>query len=438
MVRLGPIELADGVTRGHARTLLFAAFTTIGLLVFVGVATPYVLNVHLGVPLDEQGRVSGHLVMWTEITQLATFTLFGVVADRIGRRQVFALGYVVMALGYALYPYAGSTGELTVYRILYALGVSAATCMLATVVSDYPREQSRGRMVTLVGICNGLGIVALTVVFGRLPKWLTEAGYDAVTAGRWTLLIVAAAALVSGLIVARGLKPGLEVRREERPSIGHLLRAGFTAMRNPRITLAYSAAFVARGDLVILGTFTNLWGQAAVFAAGGTGADAMAQGKTLFVVAQIAALPWAGIAFFLIDRFNRVAGLALCMGLAAIGYLSIRIVSDPLAGATLPLFALLGIGQISAFLGATALIGQEAPVAERASVVAMFSFFGAVGILVTSLAGGYLYDHAGPEAPFVMIGFLNLIVLAAALLVRRYAPGRPRRITLPRPEREGL
>lgn len=424
MARIGPIELAEGVTRGHARALLFAAFSTIGLLVFVGVATPYVLNVHLGIPLDEQGRVSGRLVMWTEITQLATFTLFGVIADRIGRRQVFALGYLVMALGYALYPYAESTGELTIYRILYALGVSAATCMLATVVSDYPREQSRGRMVALVGICNGLGIVTLTLIFGRLPKWLTEAGYDAVTAGRYTHLVVAAVAATSALIVALGLKPGLEVRHEERPAIGHLLRAGFAAMRSPRIALAYCAAFVARGDLVILGTFTNLWGQAAAFAAGETGAEAMAQGKILFIVAQAAALPWAGVAFFLIDRLRRVAGLALCMGLAAIGYLSMYLVADPLASATLPLFALLGIGQISAFLGATALIGQEAPRAERASVVAMFSFFGAIGILVTSLAGGYLYDRAGPHAPFVMVGLLNLVVLAAALLVGRRTPAR--------------
>jgi len=423
MQQLGPIELAEGVRRSHAMAMFFAAFTTIGLLTFVSVGTPYVLNENLHIPPDEQGRVSANLVVWTEITQLLTFTLFGVMADRIGRRQVYALGYFVMALGYALYPYAETTGELTLYRIVYALGIAAATCMLATVVSDYPREASRGRMVATTGIFNGLGIVLLTLVFGRLPRWFAQAGVDDLTAGRYTHLIVAAVAVLSGLVVAFGLKPGLEVRKEERPSIGHLLVSGFRAARNPRVALAYASAFVARGDLVILGTFTNLWGQAAALESGLSSSDAMVKGKMLFVVAQAAALPWAACVFFLIDRFRRVTGLALCMGLAAIGYASMYLVVNPLDSSSLPLFALLGIGQISAFFGATALIGQEAPLAERASVIAMFNFCGAIGILVTSKLGGYLYDHVGPPTPFVMIGILNLVVVAAAVIVRARSPG---------------
>lgn len=423
MSRLGPLELADGVQRHHMLTLLFAAFTTIGLLTFVGVGTPFVLNENLRIPLNEQGRVSGNLVVWTEVTMLLTFTLFGVLADRIGRRQVYALGYFVMAAGYALYPYAESIPELTLYRIVYALGVAAATGMLATVVSDYPREVSRGRAVAVVGVFNGLGIVVLTIVFGLLPRWFAAAGFEQLTAGRLTHLVVAVVAVVSGIVVAFGLKPGLEVSREARPPIGHLLKVGFTSMRNPRIALAYASAFVARGDLVILGTFVLLWGQSAAIAAGFSPSEAVSKGRIPFIVAQSVALVWVGVLFFIIDRLTRVTGLAICMGFATIGYLSMWFVGDPLQPAMLLLFALLGIGQISAFLGATALIGQEAPRAERASVVATFSFCGAIGILVTSKLGGYLFDHVGPWAPFVMIGVLNLVVLAMALVVRMRAPG---------------
>ena len=423
--KFGSLALTPGVTRGHVRALLYASFSTIGLLTFVGVATPFVLNANLHVPASEQGRISGGLVLWTELTTLATFSLFGVVADRIGRRQVWALGYLVMGLGYALYPYAETTGELTLYRIIYALGVAATTCMLGTVVSDYPQERSRGRMVALVGIANGLGVVLFAAVLAKLPRVLVERGLEPVAAGRVTLALVAGVALVSGLVVALGLKPGLPVRREERLPVGELVRAGLRAMRNPRVALAYSAAFVARGDLVILGTFVLLWGQSAAMAHGASAAEALERGRVPFIVAQSAALLWAGAIYFLIDRFNRVTGLAICLALAALGYLSMYFVGDPTLRSSLPLFVLLGIGEISAFFGAQVLIGQEAPIDRRGSVVAAFNFCGAIGILVTSKLGGWLFDHQGAWAPFVMIGLVNLAVLLGALVVRARSPGEP-------------
>lgn len=39
-------------------------------------------------------------------------------------------------------------------------------------------------------------------------------------------------------------------------------------MKNPRILLSYSAAFVARGDQSIIGTFLPLWGTTAGIAMG--------------------------------------------------------------------------------------------------------------------------------------------------------------------------
>ncbi len=423
--KFGALALAPGVSRQHFKSLLFAAFTTLGMVTFIGVATPYVLNANLHVPAAEQGGISANLVLWTEITQLLTFSLFGAIADRIGRRQVYALGYLVLAIGYVLYPFASTTTELTLYRIIFALGVAASTCMLATVVSDYPQERSRGRTVAVVGICNGFGVVLFALLVGKLPKMLVDRGYDPVIAGRYTMLLVAVVAVISALVVALGLKPGVEVRKELRPSVPELFKAGIRGMRNPRIALAYASAFCARGDLVILGTFVLLWGQKAAMANGMSAAAATERGRIPFVVAQSVALLWAGAIYFLIDRFNRVTGLAFCMALAAAGYLSMYFVGDPLLRSALPLFALLGIGQISAFFGATVLIGQEAPIAERASVVSAFNFCGAIGILVTSQLGGWLFDHVGHSAPFVMIGLLNLAVLLAALVVRVRHPGAP-------------
>ena len=157
------VELAPGILPRNFGTMLYGAFTTIGLLAFVSIGTPYVLNVYLKIPQAEQGQIAGDLAAWNEIAMLLVFGPCGVLADRIGRKQVFTVGFIFMAIAYALYPFASSVGELTAYRLLYAVGVGAATAMLQTILADYPANTSRGKATALVGTLNGLGVVILSV-----------------------------------------------------------------------------------------------------------------------------------------------------------------------------------------------------------------------------------------------------------------------------------
>ena len=87
------------------------------------------------------------------------------------------------------------------------------------------------------------------------------------------------------------------------------------------------------------------------------------------------------------------------------------------------LFLLLGIGQISAFMGATLLISAEAPKLKRGSVVGMFNTFGAIGIFVAVYFGGQLFDSVGGYAPFVLLGGFNAFVAVLAVVCRIFAPG---------------
>jgi hypothetical protein len=62
-----------------------------------------------------------------------------------------------------------------------------------------------------------------------------------------------------------------------------------------------------------------------------------------------------------IDRWNRVSALTFCMGLAAVGYLSLALIGNP--------------------LDPWSLIGQEAPKEARGSVIGAFNISVAIGIL---------------------------------------------------------
>jgi predicted MFS family arabinose efflux permease len=273
--------------------------------------------------------------------------------------------------------------------------------------------------VALTGTLNGLGIVAITLVFGALPRQLVARGWDPVQAGQATHLAVAALCLLSALVALAGLKRGLPVRREDRPSLRELFTTGFSQARNPRVALAYACAFVARGDMVVLGTFTALWGTTAAVNRGVAAAEAVARGRMLIVIAQVAALAAAPLLGMMMDRINRVTGVAICMALAAIGYGSMVLVGDPLAPASWLWFALLGIGQIAAFFAAMTLLGQEAPAAGRGATTGMFNIAGALGILFCTGVGGRLFDGVGPRSPFLMLAGFNALLVMLALVVRR-------------------
>jgi len=424
--RFGLIGLEPGVAGRHVWILLYAAYVTIGLATFDAFATPYVLSTALGIPITEQGAVVGRLNVYTEIVLLVVFTPLGVISDRIGRRAVYAFGFICLAAAYALFPYAGSETELALIRVIYSVGLGGVTGMIATLLGDYAVPGDRGKLTALTGILNGLGVVTGAIFLARLPNVFAGMGYNQFQAGQFTLWIVAGLCLLSALVVASGLRKGLPVAKEDRPPVRELFRSGFDLARtNPRIAVAYASAFVARGDLVVVGTFLVLWGKVAAVNAGMEPAAAIEAGRLPFVISQSAALMWAIVAVFLLDRFHRMTGLAVCMGLAAVGYLLLIFVEDPLDKANIPFFLLLGIGQISAFLGSTTLIGKEAPVAQRGSVIGAFSVAGALGILITSGIGGSIFDSIDPRAPFMLLGVMNLVVLVAAVLVRIYAPGPP-------------
>jgi MFS family permease len=420
--RIGPIWLAPGVQPHHGWSFLVAAFFSIGLMTFIAVGQTYVLNEHLKIPTAGQGSISGDLVFFTELITLALFVPVGMLVDRVGRKAIYAAGLLLLGLTYALYPLAGDVSDLYLCRVAYALGVVAVAGALSTVMADYPAERSRGKLVALVGVLGGLGIVLTNQGFGAVPAALMKSGFSGEQAGLYTHLAVAALATAVAVVVALGLKPGTMVSKEDRPSVRELLVSGFAHARNPRILLAYGSAFVARGDQSVNATFLVLWGSTAGIAAGMSNAEAVKQGTILFVVAQIAALVWAPILGPLIDRMNRVTSLAVCAGLAAAGNLALVLLENPLGKYAFVFFVLLGIGQISVYLGGQALIGQEAPTRERGSIMGAFNVSGAIGILLITVTGGRLFDQVDPRAPFVIVGAINVLLMIACALVRLRAP----------------
>ena len=472
-------ELQEGVKRRHLLSFYFAALITIGLAVLMSVLQPFLLEAFLQIPRSEQGTVTGNAAVVAEIVILCLIGIWGASSDKVGRRIVYALGSAIVGLAAALHPFVSEAAHLYMLRGLYAVGMAAATGMLATLAGDYVIKRDLGKANGFMGVCNAIGAALAATVLVKMPVRLRESyiasGMDAseaaTTAGWKTYLVVGGLALFCALLLRLGLAPRSTAQAVERISFSTRLKEGLAAGRRDRVTaLSYLTAFVARADLAIAGLFIPLWcalyvqknpevllgaskyqcsegsagpcvdASGAACTAGSDGCllaesaseamTCMADGLCLslagmeragLLIAMVGAgslwaAPFIGI---LCDKINRVSAVAVGLGLNVIGYGLTFFVVDPFSTAMLFVAMVIGAGEVAGVISTQSLIQQQAPARSRGAVIGFFGFCGGLGILVNSFIGGRLFDAVAFNAPFVWIACLNFVVVVVCILVRR-------------------
>jgi MFS family permease len=410
-IRLGPIWLNYGISRRNALTYFYAAFFTIGMLAFVSFMQPYLLTENLGIPADEQGRATSVLALPYEFTFMLLVGPLGALADRIGRRPIYVAGFLWIGTALALFPLAENLIQLGFLRGFYGIGSACITSMMATVLADYPQERSRGMMLAGSGICNGLGAVMMVGLMSQVPKLFSSLGYDTLMSGRLTYWCGTGLAIITALILSRGLKAGKPGKPYVRQPLRVLLGQGIgQARRNPRIAVACMEAFIARGDLIVVATFLSLWAKEAGLLAGLSLQEAVAKAGTLAVIVSASQLLFSPVVGYVLDRVDRLTGMSIAMGIAGTAYLWAGFSPDPLALMFIPAAIMVGMG--------AALVGQEADEDIRGSVIGFFNFCGSVGTLIVAVTSGLLFDAWMPGAPFVFVGAINILILVTAVTVR--------------------
>ena len=426
--RLGPLEFASGMSGRNAWTYLYVCLAIMPVISFLSFSQPYVLTEIIGIPAAKHGQVTGLLITMHEIVVLALVSFAGGLSDRIGRRPLYAAGTLIAGAGFAVYGLAYSVSDLYVGRFIYAIGLAFVGVMIAVTAADYPAEQSRGKLAGLSGVLNGLGIGVATALFAALPTIFKAQGLSSADAGRYMLFVMAGLAALTALIMQVGLKGGTPTGTSVRMSLRRVLQIGIAQGReNPRLLVCYAGSFISRADLTLVATFVSLWLQRVGRDEGLDGPEALAKAGLMFALIQGSALLWAPVAGALIDRFHRLACVVGALFLGAVGYTLLGLQDQPFAPLGYAGSVLVGIGQMSVILSVTGLLGQETPLNVRGSVIGLAGLCGSLGILATSLAGGYLFDYWKISGPIILVGAANLAAFAFAFVVWLRS-GRPLKI----------
>ena len=408
------IRLAPGYMPRHLVSYLYAAFVTIGLLAFASFMQPYLLNVNLGLAPEFQGRTLSALNFANELLAMCLVAPIGALADKIGRRMVYAAGLAWLAAGFLLYPLARTLPELAGCAMFFSVGIAAVGTMLGTVLADTPQESSRGRLVGIAGFCQGLGALTLVATLGKLPQWLTAADIDELAAGQIALGAAAILSAASALLVAFGLKRGTPSDTAPRLPLARVMREGLAAARrNPRLWFACLLQFGSFGDRVVLGTFLMLRLQQGWLERDLPMAEAASRARLPFIAAMAAGLLTALVVGVLLDRVDRIRIGAAAMALASVAYFACAFLDDPAnGGLMLAVAALLGVGQIAAIIAGQTLLGQEAPRDVRGAVFGLAGVCASAAILFTNAVGGWLYDAVSRAGPFLLLAGVNLAIFA--------------------------
>jgi putative MFS transporter len=257
-------------------------------------------------------------------------TLGGLLADRFGRRQVFAVTLLIFGLATGAAALSWSVGALLVFRFLIGLGLGAELPVASTLVSEFAPVRVRGRMVVLLEAFWAVGWT-LSALIGYFVVPRSDNGW------RWALAIGAVPALYA-VVVRRGLPESVRflelrgrvdeaedaVRRFEQaagvapvdssppepttsPGPGALWAVG-TRVRTAAlwiiwfsINFAYYGAFIWLPTLLVANGFSLV----------------RSFGYTLIIT--LAQLPGYALSAFLIEAWGRRATLATFLAGSALG-----------------------------------------------------------------------------------------------------------------------
>ncbi|MUN61622.1 MFS transporter [Kocuria sediminis] len=366
--------------------------------------------------------------------------LGGLLADRLGRRQVFALTLVVYGLATGASALVGSLAALVVLRFVVGLGLGAELPVASTLVSEYSPRRIRGRLVVVLESFWAVGWI-LAALIGYFVVPTSPDGW------RW--------ALVVGLVPAAY---AVVVRRALPESVRFLESRGRTEEAEAAVraferapALGRSRAESAEQALAAEAAAAPATGAGGLWSAGlrrRTGALwtvwfcvnfayygaftwlptlLLQQGFTLttsfgyVLVITLAQLPGYAAAAWLIEVWGRRITLAVFLGGSAVSAVLFGIVS---VGAVVLPWQVIGSGMALSFFnlgawGALYAIGPELyPTALRGTGTGAAAAFGRIASILAPLSvpvllglGGERYDLV---VVFAVFGAAFLVAAAAA------------------------
>jgi EmrB/QacA subfamily drug resistance transporter len=189
--------------------LKWRAMTAVGVGVFLATVDGSIINVSLPTlvrSLDTEFAV----VQWVVLGYLLTITTsmlgIGRIADIVGKKTIYMLGFVVFTVGSALCGLAASVYWLIAFRVLQAAGAAMIMALGAAILTEAFPPQERGKAMGMIGSIVSVGIVVGPALGGVIIGALSW---------RWIFYVNLPFGVIGTILVARNV-PDFKPARKQR------------------------------------------------------------------------------------------------------------------------------------------------------------------------------------------------------------------------------
>ncbi|MBB4638340.1 MFS transporter [Longimicrobium terrae] len=384
--------------------------------------------------LAKQWQLDGGTVAWIGsvgfIGMAIGASLGGSVADRVGRRFVFAATLLVYGVATGAAAFSWSVASLLAFRFLIGFGLGAELPVASTLVSEFAPSRIRGRIVVLLEAFWAFGWI-LAALIGTYVIPRSENGW------RWAFALGAIPALYSS-VVRRALPESVRfletkgrvdeaeqvVRRFEAQAgvasprdapppepvaapagvgLAELWRGGLARRTLALWMIWFGINFAYYGAFIWIPTLLTQRGFSLV------------KSFEYTLIITLAQLPGYAVSAYLIEKWGRRPTLAAFLA-GSVGAALLFARADG-RDAVLVAGCLLSFFNLGAWGAVYAATPEVYPTAVRATGAGWAAGFGRIASILAPLAVPPLMAAGGTEAVFgTFAAFFGLAIIGAALL----------------------
>ena len=357
----------------------------------------------------------------------------GLLADRIGRRSVFALTLLVYGLATGASALAGSVAALMALRFLVGVGLGAELPVASTLVSEFAPKAIRGRVVVALESFWAVGwILAALIGYFVIPtspdgwRWALAVGivptlYAVVV--RWGLpesvhFLEKKGRVAEAEASVRAFEQSAGVAPVPSPDSGRPSAAGTVSIWSPALRTRTAALWVVWFciNLSYYGAFiwlpTLLSGEL----------KDLSRSFLYTLIITLAQLPGYAVAAYLIEKWGRRPTLATFLAGSAVGAVVFGMVgSGVITVASGRDVLLIAAGCVLSFFnlgawGALYAVGPEIyPTGIRGTGTGAAAAFGRIAAMIAPLLVPLMLAAGGFGLVFAVFGGAFLIAAGAAL-----------------------
>ncbi len=357
--------------------------------------------------------------------------LAGTVADKIGRKNVFAATVILYSVSTGLCAVAWSYESLLFFRFLVGFGLGGELPVAATLMSEYAPSHLRGRFIVLLESFWGIGwLVAACISYLLIPKfgWQIAFWIGALPAVYVFLIRLHMPESVRYLISKNRIDEAKEIILMLEKKLGvvskpfaeKLSTAELSSEKTaqPKFSSLWSAQFRTRTIMLWLAWFgivysyygIFMWLPSIVFAQG----FAVVKTFEYVLVMTLAQLPGYYAAAWLVDVIGRRYTLSLFLLMSGVCSYFFGNAADPtellMWGAAMSFFNLGAWGVIYTYTP------ELYPTSIRALGAGWAAGFGRIGGMLAPMLVGVLLAN-GVEMNWIFAMFASVFVLISAIVL---------------------